>query len=356
MKRTPTPQHLTWFLDMYRNNQLQLNPPYQRKSVWTPKDRKFFLDTIFRNYPAPPIFVHREIDDKGFTTFNIVDGKQRLETILSFAENKIAISSNYGDENLNGKKFKDLSTEYKRKFWDYILVVDYIENIEGTNIDEVFDRVNRNSKNLQPQELRHARFDGWFINEVENESDETFWWDIKVSTKAKDKRMRNVQFVSELLLIILENKVVGFNQDYLDEMYAKYDSLEEIEEFDLDLYLLNKNKIKAIIHEMNTINHCIDMYGKTVNNIYTLWALITLNLERITNVEQLAVDYKCFMDNVQKMIDSQASEETTSVQNENRNYFTYYINSKGASTDAMQRKARLESLKSILSNEDNTIN
>lgn len=350
MKRTPTPQHLTWFLDMYRNNQLELNPAYQRKSVWSPKDRKFFLDTIFRNYPAPPIFVHREIDDKGFTTFNVVDGKQRLETIISFAENKIALSTTYGDENLNGKKFKDLDTEYKRKFWDYVLVVDFIESIEGTNIDEVFDRVNRNSKNLQPQELRHARFDGWFIREAESESGESFWWDIKVSTIAKDKRMRNVQLISELILIILENQIVGFSQDYLDEMYAKYDYPEDtIDNFDLDNYILNKNKVKEIIAEMNKINGCIDRYGKTANNLHSIWSLISLNLSKIKDPNTLANSYNDFMEKVQDLVDSQAPENSEEGEEASKEkHLIYYLNSKGASTDLPQRKARLLSLESIL--------
>jgi hypothetical protein len=348
MKRQPTPQHLTWFLDMYRNNQLDLNPPYQRKSVWTPRDRKFFLDTIFRNYPAPPIFVHREINDQGFTTFNVVDGKQRLETIILFAENKITISKTFGDENLNGKKFKDLTTEYKRKFWDYILVVDFIESIEGTNIDEVFDRVNRNSKNLQPQELRHARFDGWFITEAENESEEPFWWEIKVSTKAKDKRMRNVQFISELLLIILENNIVGFNQDYLDEMYAKYDVPEDtIENFDQDSYLLKKNKVKDIIKEMNHINQCIDRYSKTANNLYSLWALIALNESQINDVNIFAQKYSEFMEGVQLLVDAQTPEEAVPTQGIEQQ-FIYYKNSKGAATEFPQRDHRLNSLSVIL--------
>lgn len=350
MKRQPTPQHLTWFLDMYRNKQLELNPPYQRKSVWTPKDRKFFLDTIFRNYPAPPVFVHREIDEKGFTTFNVVDGKQRLETIISFAENKISLSPTFGDENLNGKRFNDLATEYKRKFWDYILVVDFIESIEGTNIDEVFDRVNRNSKNLHSQELRHARFDGWFINEAEDESEKSFWWEIRVSTKAKDKRMRNVQFISELLLILLEGQIIGFNQDYLDEMYAKYDSPDEtVENFDLDNYILVKSRIQDIISEMNQINNCIDLHGRTANNIYSLWALIALNLDKFQDIKQFAVDYKTFMDSVKEIIDSESSDELIEQTDLNKDQFLYYINSKGAATDLPQRRARLESLMSIIS-------
>lgn len=348
MRRQPTPQHLTWFLDMRRNNQLQLNPPYQRKSVWSTKDRKFFLDTIFRNYPAPPIFVHRDIDDKGFTTFNVVDGKQRLETIMLFADNKIAISETFGDINLNGKKFNDLPPEYKRKFWDYILIVDFIESIEGTNIDEVFDRVNRNSKNLQPQELRHARFDGWFINEAEDESEDLFWWEMKVSTKAKDRRMKNVQFISELLLIVLENEIVGFSQDYLDEMYAIYDAPEELDESpDIDSYHLKKDQIKAIIKQMNETNNCIALYCKTFTNFYSLWALIAEKYTAIQNVEQFASNYSAFMENVQRFENPEFPISSALDYNGN-NHHIYFLNSKGASTELPQRKNRHNSLSIIL--------
>lgn len=353
MKRQPTPQHITWFLDMDRNGQLDLNPPYQRKSVWTSKDRKFFIDTIFRNYPAPPIFVHREINNSGFATYHVVDGKQRLETILNFANNKIAVSNDFGDENLNGKKFKDIPVEYKRRFWDYVLVVDFIDNIEGTNIEEVFDRVNRNSKNLQPQELRHAKYDGWFIKEAENESDERFWWDIKVTTRAKERRMRNVQFVSELLLIIIEDEIVGFSQDYLDQMYAKYDTIDELDAdfqledaFDIETYKTIKENVKSKIAEMNTVNNCIDEYGKTANNLYTLWALIFLNYDKLPDVNVLATNYLKFMQGVDSLIEAQTPDDDPG--NVNQSHFAYYRNSKGASTDLPQREARLTSLQSIL--------
>jgi hypothetical protein len=56
MKRRPTTQDITWFLDLDRNKQLDLDPPHQRRSVWTRKDKQFFLDTIFRDFPSPAIF------------------------------------------------------------------------------------------------------------------------------------------------------------------------------------------------------------------------------------------------------------------------------------------------------------
>lgn len=341
MKRQPTTQQITWFLDLYRNGQLDLEPPYQRKSVWSPKDRKFFLDTIFRNYPAPPIFIHRSVNDQGYTKYHIVDGKQRLETILSFFENKISIAPDFGDSNLNGKKFKDLIPDYKRKFWDYTLVVDFIDSIDGKNIEEVFDRVNRNARNLLPQELRHARYNGWFINFVEEESDAEFWWDFKISTRGRDKRMKNVQFVSELIMIVLENKIVGFDQGYIDEVYVKFDEIEELQEsgdFSLEDFTNRLNEIKEFILEADNHNGAITKYASgSNNNYYTLWAYIHLNNPQ--NPIDFANAYDVFMGKVSKVKEMQDAGEV--IEDDVLNYSN---NSKGAVTDLPQRRERLLAL------------
>jgi hypothetical protein len=341
MKRQPTTQQITWFLDLYRNNQLDLEPPYQRKSVWSSKDRKFFLDTIFRNYPAPPIFIHRTVNDQGYTKYHVVDGKQRLETILSFFESKISIAPDFGDVNLNGKKFKDLTPEYKRRFWDYTLVVDFIDSIDGNNIEEVFDRVNRNARNLLPQELRHARYNGWFINFVEEESDVDFWWDYKISTRGRDKRMKNVQFVSELIIIVLENKIVGFDQGYIDEVYAKYDEIEELQEsgdFSLEDFTNRLNEIKEFILTADNHNGAITKYASgSNNNYYTLWAYIHLNNPQ--NPIDFANAYDTFMEKVSKVKEMQDAGEV--IEDDVLNYSN---NSKGAVTDLPQRRERLLAL------------
>ena len=108
MHRRPSTQDITWLRDLYQNKQLDLNPPYQRRSVWTRKDKQFFLDTIFRNYPSPAIFLHKTIDDGGKATYHVVDGKQRTQTILEFANDKLKIGADYGDIRLSGKKWSNL--------------------------------------------------------------------------------------------------------------------------------------------------------------------------------------------------------------------------------------------------------
>lgn len=353
MNRQASVQDISWFIDLDSVGRLDLNPPYQRRSVWTSSDRRFFLDTIFRNYPCPPVFIHKTIDDTGVATYHVVDGKQRLETILKFSKNRISISPDFGNENLNGKKFKEIGAEFKKNFWNYSVPVDFIDLPSGLVINEIFDRVNRNSRNLERQELRHARYDGWFITECENEADEDeFWEKIKISSKPKAKRMKNVQLVSELLLIIIDGKIVGFDQDYLDEKYAGLDSLEDNLDFDIDAYLKTKNRVKKFISEMEDYNNSISTHAKTANNIYTVFALIVL--ENIHSESQdFATKYDEFMNLVNTFKEEEFAEQNPEQIVEPKplnwdNAYKYYSNTLGASTEPPQRTARYEALKAAL--------
>ncbi len=352
MKRIPSTQQISWFLDLEKTGQLNLEPPYQRKSVWTLKDRQYFLDTILRNYPCPAVFIHKETDENGKTTYNVVDGKQRLQTILMFRNNELSIGKGFGDISLDGKKFEELSIEQKRLFWDYIIVVDFVDLKDPALINEVFDRLNRNSKNLNEQELRHARYRGWFITEVEKETENAFWEIVKISTKAKAKRMKDVQFISELLMVILEKKIVGFDQDHISKIYADYDSISDSEiEFAEDDYLNEKERIRKYVEEMENNNKAITKWATTVNNFYTLWSLITLFSEALPSPQELTTKYNSFMEKVDLMTE-ETDSQTLGAQD--KHAYVYFKNSRGASTDLKQRTERLNALKeALLGNEGN---
>ncbi len=87
IRREQRNQDLSWFIDMYEAKKLQLDPPYQRKSVWGPKDRKFFLDTIFSNYPCPAIYLQKEITETS-VIYNVVDGNSVFKQSFSFTQIK----------------------------------------------------------------------------------------------------------------------------------------------------------------------------------------------------------------------------------------------------------------------------
>jgi hypothetical protein len=348
VNRRQNNQDITWFLDLRRNNQIDLTPPYQRRSVWTPKDRKFFIDTIFRNYPSPAIFLHKTISTDGKTTYHVVDGKQRLETILLFVDDQIRIPT-IGDTSLNGKKWSELAgnTDHRERFWNYILPVEYLDPSDGVMVEGVFERLNRNSRKLERQELRHAKFDGWLIKLAEAEADKDEWTDWKVSSMMRARRMKDVQFISELLLVLIEKKVFGFDQDELDRKYGEYeapsDDKPSLCEPDVEAEL---REVKKVISEMETAYAAITDHARTFSSFYTLWCLICIESD-IRKTRALADNYIKFMTMVEKLESASDVNEILGAAPANHyaDPYKYLQNSRGASTDLSQRQSRFEALR-----------
>jgi hypothetical protein len=336
MQRNSRPQDITWFLDLERVDQLNLSPPYQRKSAWTPKDRRSFLDTIFNNYPCPAIFLNKEIKD-GKTVYNVVDGKQRLESILAFARGDIAIDKDFGDSRLAGKKFAKLDEDLKRAFWNYTLPVEMID-FEGTDtLREVFSRLNRNARKLEAQEIRHSQFDGWLMRFVEAEAEDQAWKDFKIASKANVRRMKDHQFISELLLTVIENGVHGFDQDWLDECYAKYDAPDDLDSqvsIDVDAIHQRFSECKEFLREMEKHNGSVSEHADRLAPFYSLWSWVALKRNSSHKSDVVADKYAAFMEDVEC--------EKVGLPSKYNKWL------KGASTDEEPRLNRLKLLEQVL--------
>jgi hypothetical protein len=355
MIRRPSTQDVTWLLDLHQNNQLDLNPPYQRRSVWTTKDKQYFLDTVFRNYPSPAIFLHKTINDSGKATYHVVDGKQRIQTILDFVSNAVKMGREFGDARIDSKKWKDFANEndIKQKFWNYQLTVELIDWADGTVVNEVFDRLNRNARKLTNQELRHAKFDGWFLKEAEAESARDEWRELGISTTARAKRMVDTQFISELLLVVLEKKIFGFDQDMLDDFYAKYDDPWDTDpEFNEEEYRENFARVKNVVMGMDKSNACISQYARGFGNFYSLWSAIALS-EDCPSPEILSARYSDFMAKVERL-SSENDLEGFLAGSEPGLYtaaLSYLQNARGASTEYNQRSERFVAISTAIMGE-----
>ena len=355
MDRRPTTQDITWLLDLDRNNQLDLEPPYQRRSVWTRKDRQFFLDTIFRNFPSPAIFLHKSMNEDGAATYHVVDGKQRLQTILNFVRGSLRIAKDYGDIRLDGKQWEDLigDTELKHRFWNYQVTVEMLDEQQVAMVRDVFDRLNRNARRLTRQELRHAKFDGWLIGMAENDSEREEWRELGVTTRARSARMTDTQFISELMLVVLENKALGFDQDVLDDLYAKYDDPDdELEDFSLDEFRERYERTKATLLAMERQERVVAAWAKGVGAFYTLWTVVALHTDGNADPAALAARYAAFMqqvDELARQVDREAFLLREDVVRTDYGLALRYLdNARGASTDLAQRQARVNALRKAI--------
>ena len=110
---------IAWFVDLHRRELLDVDPPYQRRSVWNHQYREYFIETLLLNYPVPPIFLHESISEDGFATYSIIDGKQRVLSIIEFVNDEFSVSEDSSIERMQGRYFSDLDAEAKTAFWRY---------------------------------------------------------------------------------------------------------------------------------------------------------------------------------------------------------------------------------------------
>lgn len=355
VERVVSSHDLSWLLDLQKNNQLDLNPVYQRRSVWTPKDRRFFMDTVFRNYPSPAVFLHKTIDDDtGKATYHVVDGKQRITTILNFVENKFSLANDFGDTNYNGKRWRDFSKTpaIKRLLWNYRITVEELDDTSTTDINDVFSRLNKNASKLTPQELRHARFDGWFIEFVENEVQEPTWKRFKISTTAKERRMADVQNISELATIVLRSDVSGFSQYDLDEVYAAHDDPDAQEsEFDAEAVVAEFTRIRSLLQSLEERSNLISTHAQPFLHFYTLWAVLNRHQLLEPELDDFANRYRTFMEAVKEFVideDSEVAVEAEGMGPMEQFVSEYKSASVGATTEGPKRSARLSALDAAL--------
>lgn len=74
------------FVSYVNDGKINLIPPFQRGHVWPLKTRAKLIENILKGRPIPAIFLYRE--EKGDKyTYNILDGKQRLESLILFIGN-----------------------------------------------------------------------------------------------------------------------------------------------------------------------------------------------------------------------------------------------------------------------------
>src|SRR5258708_29656260 len=97
------------FLQWRDANTLQLTPKFQRRGVWSAAARSFFIDTLLRSMPVPPICI-RDTQAAGTEKLirEVIDGQQRIAAVLDFIDGKYRLSGSLAAA-WAGKYFKDLT-------------------------------------------------------------------------------------------------------------------------------------------------------------------------------------------------------------------------------------------------------
>ncbi|MCX2728816.1 DUF262 domain-containing protein [Saccharopolyspora sp. NFXS83] len=269
MNRNANNQAASWFMDLKATGRIDLNPPYQRRSVWNTAYQQFFIDSIIRNYPAPSIFLQVERSPGELTMYRVIDGKQRLTALFDFQKDLFPTSESLEDLGFANMYYSELPEETKVAILEYVFTVETLKTTSPAELNEAFDRLNRNVARLNKQELRHAKYDGAFVKKVEGLAEHRFWTEVGLSTPARIRRMLDVEQVSELYIISMDGTQEG--KDYIDSYYASNDAEIKNEELTEERF----HSVQDFVHKLNAFYPLKGTRFTNVADFYSLWAAAT---------------------------------------------------------------------------------
>lgn len=337
--RETTKRSVAWFLDLRRREGgIDLDPPYQRRSVWNQSFRDYFVDTILLNLPVPAVFLFEEIGETGSLSYAVVDGKQRLSTVFDFIDDGFPVSEDSKVERLRGSYFSEFSPEDKKELiYSYDIPVEILPTTDEQLLDEIFQRINRNVSRLSHQELRHARFSGDFASTIDSLAEETF--DLLPDrfpniAPSSTRQMKDVEYVA-LLALLVQHGPQSTPQHYLDQIYADRDA-----EWEDKRAVLRKFR-----RALRFARDIADSGGppvtqsrlKNQGDFYALFGAIAA-IDDLPSAADAAERLVAF---VETIADEDAREKDGQA-------IDYYDAARSAANDPRQRRIRIEILKSVI--------
>lgn len=281
------------FYENFVLKKYDFSPKYQRLSVWSEEKKSFLIDSILKNYPIPAIFLRPRVDSRsGKTTYDVVDGKQRLETIIGFIENQVALTTYFNEDDfidsdnseiasdIAGLKFEEIKqqsekfADYIKQFWTYSINIELLYEQNDDLIPSVFDRLNRNGEPLTRQELRKAQYSDSLLYSAISDLAGNDFWNNKISRLNSD-RMENIEFVSEIFFMVLKREVLSSPQDVIDKLYKDYENNKDaVEE--------TQKNVLSIIEKINNLSIDFNSNKKlcSTTHLYTLFSFVQKLIEK----------------------------------------------------------------------------
>lgn len=193
--------------------EIELNPDFQRSKVWSSKQKTLLIESLLINIPIPAFYIDARLSWK----WNVIDGLQRLSTIIDFINNEFSLSNDLEYLELKGKKFETLDRRYQRRIEDYELAFNMIRpNTPVAVAFNIFTRINTLGTPLSAQEIRHAMNMGTatdFLKELSSVPEF-----IKTISKKNHDSLSKRMNDKALILRYISFKLLGFyRKDINDE-------------------------------------------------------------------------------------------------------------------------------------------
>ena len=297
---------------------INYKPYYQRNYVWDNVKQTFFIESVILGTEIPPLILY-----KSNTTIEVIDGRQRFETLKKFKENNISLTSKglLALPALGKKTFNKLNDELKEIFWnsnirifEFEVITEVSPEIEDKIKKEIFRRYNTGITPLTTIEVDSAKYDSDTLSELfedDLKNDESYYTRIKNcffpnDSKSNDLLGKTVDFMRRAYTLTrfpISRYATGSGRDEIIALLYET-TVNEIEDIELE-----NRKFKQQILVV------LDLYSKlSENSVLTknkllyesiLWAIRILDEENINLqiADSISVIKEHYIKNIYKYSD-----------------------------------------------------
>jgi len=214
-------------IERLANDEIDLMPDFQRRAgLWSEQQKSQLIESLILRIPLPAFYFDGSKDEKWI----VIDGLQRLSALKAFFVDKsLKLSDLEFHKDLNGASFDDMPRVYTRRMLE-TQVTTYIIN-PGAPINlkyNIFKRINTGGLRLEPQEIRHALYQGYATTYVKELSDLQLFKEA-TGYSIRTERMLDREFILRFIafyeqkLELYNGAIELFLNDAMDIVNTKYD-------------------------------------------------------------------------------------------------------------------------------------
>ncbi len=233
--------------EKYERGQIDLQPAYQRDYVWElrPELPSRLIESLLLEIPVPPIYFGK----MPAMRLEVIDGQQRLTTLIRFVRNDFALQRLQRIGTLNGKYFRDMSEEQQAMVLDATIRTIVIDAGHNHNLRyEVFERLNRGSMPLNEQELRNCVYRGAFCDLLAELERDPIWRKVKGGDKPDPRFLEREMILRFFAFANRIDHYAGNLKRFLNDYMATYAPKDQVQ-----------------------INSQAAMFRQTMQNIYIVF-------------------------------------------------------------------------------------
>lgn len=321
-----------------KDGRLTMRPFFQRRLVWTTRDKEFFIETVLKNLPFPEIFVAtgKAAESTNSEQEWLVDGQQRVSALCEYCS---------GSNELAYKtipRFEVLDPEDRNRILNYEVAVRDLGIVTEQQVRDIFSRINSTDYSLNAMEKANALFSGQFKEFCESLTQASFFVKHDVFTDANRRRMADVTFC----VILVTTLMSGYfrrnerNEDYLERYNDEFPEADRVQ-----------SEIDQVFDFIDACAFPSDSRAWQQTDLFTLIvevhsALIVDHLS--LQAQKVGAAVEAFYREVARLFSDKNLPDVVSGMPENREVFRYLKAATKATNDKYARIDRAEVISAII--------